>query len=69
LHRLPLVESCNDKQVHAKDGGIKPKSKDIIQEHVEDNLEGGHSTEATTKTASTGGQQQNSESDACQTKK
>jgi len=69
LHRLLLAVSYNNEQVHTKDDGIKPTSKDIVHEHNEDILEGESSIEATTKTSSTWGQQENSKIDGCKTKK
>jgi len=66
FHRLPQADSS--KQVHTRDDGIKSSSKEIVQEHIEDNLEDGCSIKATPKTSSTGGQQRNSMTDACKTK-
>ena len=65
LRRLPLADSCNDEQVHIEDDGIKPTSNEIVQEHNEDILEGEGSIKASPRTLSTGGQQENSQIDAC----
>ena len=69
LDRLPLADSYDDEKVHTEDNGIKLSSEEIIEEHVEDILEAGCSIEATPRTSSTGGQQENSKIDACRTKK
>jgi hypothetical protein len=65
LQSLPLADSYDDEKVHTEDNGIKLSSEEIIQEHIEDSLEGGCSIEATPRTSSTGGQQQNSKINEC----
>jgi hypothetical protein len=55
-----------DVQVHTEDSGIKSSSNEIIQEQT-DVLQGKNSIDATTKTSSTGGQQENLKIDACKT--
>jgi hypothetical protein len=68
LHRLPQADSFKDMQVHAEDDGIESSGIEIIHEETEYVLEGKHSIDATTKTTSTRGQQENSKIDACQTR-
>ena len=68
LHRLPLADSCNDEQVHIENDGIKP-TREIVQEHNEEILEGKGSIKASPRISSTGGQQQNSRINACRTQK
>ena len=68
MHRLPLADSYDDEKVHTRDNGIKLSSEEIMEEHVEDILEAGCSIEATPRTSSTGGQQQNSKINGCKTK-
>jgi hypothetical protein len=68
LHRLPQADSFKDMQVHAEDDGIESSGIEIIHEETEYVLEGKHSIDATTKTISTRGQQENSKIDAYQTR-
>lgn len=59
LHRLLQADSPKVLQVHTEDG-FHTTSEGIVQEHVKGILQGEHSIEATPKTSSTWGQQENS---------
>ena len=59
LHRLLQADSLNDEKVKTVDDGIKFSSKEVVQEHNEDILEGRNSIKVAQKTPSTGGQQAN----------
>ena len=68
LHQLLQADSLSDEKVKTVDDGIKFSSKEVVQEHSENILEGMSSIEDTMKTPRTGGQQSNPKIDASKTK-
>ena len=64
LTRLSQADSSKGQQVHTNDDGVKSSSKDMVKKCINNNLEDGNSIKATMATSSTGGQQENSKTDA-----
>jgi hypothetical protein len=67
MHRLLQADPFKEKVKTAGDG-IKLSSKQVVEEHNELNLESENSIDATMKTPTTGGQQENPKIDASQAK-
>ena len=68
LNRLLQDDSFKDEKVKTTGDGIKLSSKEVVQEHNENILEGMSSIEDTMKTPRTGGQQSNPKIDGRKTK-
>ena len=68
LNRLLQDDSFKDEKVKTTGDGIKLSSKEVVQEHNENILEGMSSIKDTMKTARTGGQQENPKINASQDK-
>ena len=68
LTRLSQADSPKGQQVHTNDDGVKSSSKDIVKKCINNNLEDENSMKSTMETSSTGGQPENSKTDANTTK-
>jgi hypothetical protein len=64
LHRLLQADPFKHEKVKTTDNGINLSSKEVVQEHNHNILDGENSTKVTMKTPSTGGQQENPKIDA-----
>ena len=68
LNRILQDDSFKDEKAKTTGDGIKLSSKEVVQEHNENILEGTSPIEDTMKTPRTGGQQSNPKTDASKTK-
>ena len=68
LTRLSQADSSKGQQVHTDDDEVKTSSKDMVKKCINNSLEHGNSIKARMATSSTGGQRENSKTDARTTK-